>query len=80
MRVYRIVRGTVLPGALYEVRSVEVAPTKHGYISKCNRQIPALDKPDIKLRVIVYSQSDDTSKLERLCAKIRQAIDEYNGG
>lgn len=80
MRVYRIRRDTLMEGALYEIREVEVTKTPHGYLSNCNRQIPALDKPNVKVKLIVYSKDRDTTKVDRLCDKIRKAVEEYNGG
>lgn len=79
MKVYRIKRDSLTAGALYEIREVAVTKTPGGYRSSCNRRIPALDKPDVKVKLIVYSEDRDTYKMDRLCEKIRKAVEEYNG-
>lgn len=77
--IYRISRGSIKEGATNNVREVEVVETKGGFNTRQSRRISGLDEPDIRFNLVVYSEIPDTKKVDRLCRKIRKAIDEYNG-
>ena len=80
MKIYRIERDTIKETAMSDIREVEVKETPGGFKTRSNRRVSEIDNPDIKIRIIVYSKSNSTKKIDRLCEKIRKAIDEYNGG
>lgn len=78
-RIYRISRGSIKEDAQNNVREVEVIETQGGFNTRQSRRISGLDEPDIRFDLVVYSESKDTKKVDRLCRKIRKAIEEYNG-
>lgn len=80
MRVYRISRGTIMEGAFCDIREMELIPSPGGFIACGGRRIKALDVPNVKITITLYSERRDTRRLDRLCAKIRRAVDEYKSG
>lgn len=77
--IYRISRGSVKEGALNNIREVELIETKGGFTTRQSRRVSGLDEPDVRFDLVVYSESKSTAKVDRLCRKIRKAIEEYNG-
>lgn len=77
--IYRISRGSIKEDAVNNVREVELIETQGGFTTRQSRRISGLDEPDIRFNLVVYSESNNTKKVDRLCRKIRKAIDEYNG-
>lgn len=80
MKVYRISRGTIKEGAFCDIREMELFPSPGGFIAYGGRRIKALDVPDVKITITLYSERRDTRRLDRLCAKIRRAVAEYKAG
>lgn len=78
-RVYRIARHSITEGTTNEVREVDLVETRGGFKTLQSRRVSEFDKPDVKINLVVYSESKDTKKVDRLCRKIRKAIEEYNG-
>lgn len=78
-KIYRISRDSVKEGAFNDVREVEVYDSPGGFRTRQSRRISSLDEPAIRINLVVYSESKDTKKVDRLCRKIRKAIEEYNG-
>lgn len=77
MKSYRISRGTVNKGASYDIREVEIKATECGYVTTSGKRIKSLDEPDVKITITVYSESRDTRRINRLCSRIRRAMEEY---
>lgn len=78
-RIYRISKDSVKEGTVTNVREVDLIETNGGFKSLQSRRISGLDEPDVRVNLVVYSESPNTTKVERLCRKIRKAIEEYNG-
>ena len=79
MKVYRLRRDSLVIGAAYDIRELDVNKTPGGYRSLNNRKIPALDDPNVRISIIVYSKTKDVERIDNLCDKIRKAVEEYNG-
>ena len=78
-KIYRLSRQSVKEGSMCDIREVEVIETAGGYNTRQSRRIAGLEEPDIRIDLVVYSESKSTAKIDRLCRKIRKAIEEYNG-
>ena len=65
-KIYRISRDSIKESALNGIREVEIIETQGGYKTKQSRRISGLDEPDIKFNLVVYSESKDTKKVDRL--------------
>ena len=78
MKLYRLSRGSLNENAVTTIGTVEVKETSDGkHITRSNARVKGIDEPYISVKLIVYSESKDTKKLDRLCAKIRKAVEEY---
>lgn len=79
IKLYRISRGSIAETALADIGEVEVTKTPNGFVTRGNTRVKALDEPYIEIKLKVFSEKRDTRKMDRLCAKIRKALAEYNG-
>lgn len=80
MRFIRLMLNSIQEGSQVTVGEVEAKASRKGWVTRANSFIPGLDKPNVKCQIIVYSKTKDRKKLDRLCRRIREAIDDYNGG
>jgi hypothetical protein len=80
MKFCRMMVNSIQEHSAITYGEVEAKATAKGWRTMANSFIPGLDKPTIRCQIIVYSKTKDRKKLDRLCRRIREAIDDYNGG
>ncbi len=79
MKVYRLSRGTITERGITTIGEVDLTETGEGrFVTRSNTRVKGMDEPYIDCKIIVYSKTKDTRKIDKLCEKIRKAVEEYN--